>query len=134
AEWIRSTYSNDANIVNTISAIMMASREILVKYMTPVGLHHIMGRNHHYGPAPWIEGGRADWTSVYYHKAGPDGIGFDRSSTGSNALEQYQPPVRALYDDVDDCPEEYLLWFHHVPWDRKMDSGRILWDELCHQY
>ncbi len=134
AEWIRSTYSNDAGIVNTISTIMMASREILVKYMTPIGLHHIMGRNHHYGPAPWIEGGRADWTSVYYHKAGPDGIGFDRSSTGSNALEQYQPPVRALYDDVDDCPEEYLLWFHHVPWDRKMNSGRSLWDELCYQY
>ncbi|MDQ2656220.1 MAG: alpha-glucuronidase, partial [Bacteroidota bacterium] len=92
-EWIRSTYSNDPGTVNTISAIMMASREILVKYMTPLGLHHIMGRDHHYGPAPWVEGGRADWTSVYYHKAGPDGIGFDRSSTGSNALEQYQPPV-----------------------------------------
>lgn len=134
-EWIRMTYNNNPEVVRTIKDIMMASREILVKYMTPLGLHHIMGWNHHYGPAPWIKDKqRADWTSVYYHKADENGIGFNRSSTGSDALEQYHPPLRKIYDDLENCPEEYLLWFHHVSWDHKMKSGRTLWEELCHQY
>lgn len=114
---------------------MMASREITVKYMTPLGLHHIMGWNHHYGPGPWIKDKpRADWTSVYYHQAEEKGIGFNRTTSGSNALEQYQSPVQQLYNDPEKCDERYLLWFHHVSWDRKMKSGRTLWDELCHQY
>lgn len=134
-EWIRMTFGNDPTVVETTKKIMMASREIVVKYMTPIGLHHIMGWDHHYGPSPWIKDKpRADWTSVYYHKADENGIGFNRSATGSNALEQYFPPVRDIYNNLENCPEEYLLWFHHVSWDHKMKSGRTLWEELCHQY
>lgn len=134
-EWIKMTFDQTPHVVNTMKNIMLSSRDILVQYMTPLGLHHIMGWNHHYGPAPWIKDKhRADWTSVYYHRADEDGIGFDRSSGGSNALEQYTPSVRRRYNDVDTCPEEYLLWFHHVSWDHKMRSGRTLWDELCYQY
>lgn len=134
-EWIRMTFNNKTEVVSTIKNIMMASREIMVKYMTPLGLHHIMGWDNHYGPSPWIKDKpRADWTSVYYHKADENGIGFNRSSTGSNSLEQYHPPVREIYNDLDKCPEEYLLWFHHVSWDHKMKSSRTLWEELCYQY
>jgi len=134
-EWIRTTFSNDEKTVRDISSIMLSSRETAVHYMTPLGLHHIMGWNHHYGPAPWIrDKPRADWTSVYYHKADENGIGFDRTSTGSNALEQYTEPVQQYYQDPRTCPEEYLLWFHHLPWDFKMKSGRTLWDEMCLTY
>jgi alpha-glucuronidase len=133
-EWIRMTFTNSHEVVNAIREMMLASREILVEYMTPLGLHHIMGTGHHYGPAPWVDRGRADWTPVYYHRADENGIGFDRSSRGTNALEQYQPQVRALYEDLNKCPEKYLLWFHHVPWDHKMASGRTLWEELCFKY
>lgn len=133
-EWARMTFSNDPETVHTIKGMMMASRDILVGYMTPLGLHHIMGTGHHYGPAPWVSRGRADWTPVYYHRADENGIGFDRSSSGTNALEQYQPQVRALYQDLNKCPEKYLLWFHHVSWDHKMNSGKTLWEELCHRY
>jgi alpha-glucuronidase len=134
-EWIRMTFNNNAGVVSSMKNIMMASREVLVKYMTPLGLHHIMGWNHHYGPGPWIKDKpRADWTSVYYHQAEEKGIGFNRTAAGSNALEQYQPPVQQLYNDPENCPEQYLLWFHHVRWDHKMKSGRVLWDELCRQY
>lgn len=134
-EWIRCTFNNTPTVVQTMKDILLASREITVRYMTPLGLHHIMGWNHHYGPAPWIrDKHRADWTSVYYHRADERGIGFDRSSTGSNALEQYQPQVRAAYNSLEKCPEQFLLWFHHVPWEHRMKSGRSLWDELCHQY
>jgi alpha-glucuronidase len=133
-EWTRMTFSNNPDVVRTTKDMMLASREILVDYMTPLGLHHIMGTGHHYGPAPWVNRGRADWTPVYYHRADENGIGFDRSSKGTNALEQYQPQVRAIYDKLDECPEKYLLWFHHVSWDHKMNSGRTLWEELCHKY
>lgn len=133
-EWVRMTFGNSHEVVTILKDILLASREITVKYMTPLGLHHIMGYGHHYGPAPWISRGRADWTSVYYHRADSSGIGFNRSSSGSNALEQYFPPVRKQYDDPQQCPEEFLLWFHHVSWDRRMKSGRTLWDELCYQY
>ena len=134
-EWIRSTFSNDPLVVKTLAAMMMASREAAVDYMTPLGLHHIMGYSHHYGPGPWIKDKpRADWTSVYYHKADKEGIGFDRATTGSNALGQYAPEVQEKYGSIDTCPEEYLLWFHHVSWDHVMKSGRTLWDELCYRY
>jgi alpha-glucuronidase len=134
-EWIRMTFSNTPEVVTNIKNTMMASREIVVKYMTPLGLHHIMGWNHHYGPAPWIKDKpRADWTSVYYHQAEEKGIGFNRTTTGSNALEQYQAPVQQRYNNAESCDERYLLWFHHLSWDHKMRSGRTLWDELCHQY
>jgi len=133
-EWIRMTFTNDAVAIGIIKQMMLDSREIAVQYMTPLGLHHIMCAGHHYGPAPWVREGRRDWTSVYYHRADSIGIGFDRTSTGSNAVSQYFPPVRDRFDNIDSCPENLLLWFHHLPWDHRMKSGRTLWDELCHQY
>lgn len=134
-DWIRMTLTNDNEAVNKIKSMMIASREIVVQYMTPLGLHHIMGWDNHYGPGPWIKNKpRADWTAVYYHKADEKGIGFDRSSTGSNALEQYAPEVRSIYETTGQCPEKYLLWFHHVDWDHRMKSGKTLWDEMCLTY
>jgi alpha-glucuronidase len=103
--------------------------------MTPIGLHHIMGYSHHYGPAPWYNtASRADWNPTYYHKADSAGIGFDRTEKGSNALAQYSVEVRKQFEDISTCDEKYLLWFHHVPWDYKLKSGRSLWDELCYKY
>jgi len=135
ADWVRMTFSNDARFVAPVVGMMMASREAVVDYMTPLGLHHLMGRGHHYGPAPWDAGSeRADWDPVYYHRADKDGIGFDRSATGSNAVAQYAPPVAAEFGDVQRVPERFLLWFHHVPWDFRMPSGRPLWDELVDRY
>jgi alpha-glucuronidase len=134
-EWLGMTFTNNPAFVKPVREMMLASREILVNYMTPLGLHHIMGWSHHYGPGPWIKDKpRADWTSVYYHKASPEGIGFDRTPTGSNALEQYFPGARQQFGTLATCPEEYLLWFHRVSWDYKVKSGRTLWDELCHRY
>jgi len=134
-EWVRMTYNNEKEVVQTLSRIMMDSREAVVNYMTPLGLHHIMGWDHHYGPAPWIKDKpRADWTSVYYHQADNAAIGFDRTSKGSNALGQYSPEVQRIYEQLENCPEEYLLWVHHVPWDHKMKSGKTLWEELCSHY
>jgi len=134
-DWVKMTFSTDPAFVGPVVAMMMGSREAVVDYMTPLGLHHLMGRGHHYGPAPWVAGGpRADWTSVYYHRADATGIGFDRSATGSNAVAQYAPPVAAQFGDLSTVPEEFLLWFHHVPWDHTMASGRTLWDELVLRY
>jgi alpha-glucuronidase len=134
-DWVRMTFSNDPAVVTPVVAMMMGSREAVVGYMTPLGLHHLMGRGHHYGPAPWVSGGpRADWTSVYYHRADRNGIGFDRSASGSNAVAQYAPSVAARFSDIDTVPEDLLLWFHHVPWDHRMASGRTLWDELVLRY
>lgn len=133
-EWLRMTFSNDRDFLEPAQKIMMMSRESVVNYMTPLGLHHIMARGHHFGPGPWVDGGRADWTSLYYHRADSDGIGFDRSSTGSNAVEQYNSPYKELVGNLETSPEELLLWFHHVPWDYTMQSGRTLWDELCYKY
>ncbi len=133
-EWIRMTFGNDETVIRTILPMMMASREITVSYMTPLGLHHIMGRNHHYGPGPWVQGGRPDWTAVYYHRADSMGIGFDRTASGSDAVGQYFPPVAKKFGSLDQCPEKYLLWFHHVPWDYRLKSGETLWDGLVHKY
>jgi len=134
-DWVRMTFSNDPAFVGPVVAMMMGSREAVVDYMTPLGLHHLMGRGHHYGPGPWVEGGpRADWTSVYYHRADAEGIGFDRTAGGSDAVAQYAPPVAEEFGDLARVPEEFLLWFHHVPWDHRMASGRTLWDELVLRY
>ena len=134
-EWIRMTFSNDPDLVEPLAGMMMESREAVVNYMTPLGLHHLMGRNHHYGPGPWVGGGpRADWTSVYYHRADSAGIGFDRTASGSDAVSQYFPPLPAIFGSLETVPEEYLLWFHHVPWDYEMESGRTLWEELALKY
>jgi alpha-glucuronidase len=134
-DWVRMTFSNDPRFVAPVVDMMMTSHEAVVDYMTPLGLHHLMGRGHHYGPGPWVEGGpRADWTSVYFHRADAKGIGFDRTRTGSNAVAQYAPPVAAEFNDIKRTPEQFLLWFHHVPWDYRTQSGRILWDELVYRY
>jgi alpha-glucuronidase len=133
-EWIRMTFSNDPGFTGPVRELMLASREITVNYMTPLGLHHIMYTGHHYGPSPWANRGRQDWTPVYYHKADSAGIGFERSSKGSNAVAQYYPEVRNTFDKVETTPENLLLWFHHVPWDYKMKSGKTLWDEMCFKY
>jgi len=134
-EWIRQTFTNDPSFVETVKKIMLQSRETLVNYMTPIGLTHIMYNGHHYGPMPWGNTlGRPDWNPVYYHKADASGIGFDRTANGTNALAQYAIEVQNEFNDINKCPDEYLLWFHHASWDHKMHSGRTLWDELCYKY
>jgi alpha-glucuronidase len=134
-EWIKMTLTHDPRGVNILTRLMLESHEAAVDYMTPLGLHHIMWGGHHYGPAPWEnQFERADWNPVYYHRADDSGVGFDRTRTGSNAVGQYAPGVRALYGDPAAVPEKYLLWFHHAPWDRRMSTGRTLWDELALRY
>lgn len=134
-DWTKMTFGNDPRLVKPVVAMMMGSREAAVDYMTPLGLHHQMGRSHHYGPGPWVAGGeRADWTSVYYAKAGADGIGFDRTPTGSNATAQYAPEVGKCFADVKCVDEKDLLWFHHLPWDYRLKSGDTLWDGLVKHY
>ncbi|MBK1439542.1 alpha-glucuronidase [Parapedobacter sp. ISTM3] len=134
-DWLRRTFGNDASLIGALLPMMMQSRETIVNYMTPLGLHHLMGWSHHYGPGPWIKDKqRADWTSVYYHQANKDGIGFNRTASGSDALSQYAPEVQAQFEDPQTCPDEYLLWFHHLPWDFRMKSGETLWEALCHHY
>jgi len=114
---------------------MLRSRENTVNYMTPLGLHHIMSASGHYGPGPWTDNtGRADWTAVYYHKADTAGVGFDRTRSGSAALAQYAPEVRDHFENLNTCPDEYLLWFHHVSWNYRMRSGKTLWQEMVHRY
>lgn len=134
-EWTKQTFGNHRALVGTVKNILLRSYEILVNYMTPLGLHHIMGYGHHYGPAPWYDRApREDWNPVYFHKADSIGIGFDRTDAGSNALAQYRPEVSRQWQDMNNCPEELLLWFHHVPWTLKMNSGKTLWEEMCYKY
>ena len=134
-EWTRQTFSNEPRVTQPITALLLASREAVVNYSMPLGLHHLMAEGHHQGPGPWVSGlGRADWNSTYYHRADTQGLGFNRTATGSNALGQYDAAAARVWSDPATCPEEYLLWFHHVPWDHKMRSGQSLWDELCLRY
>lgn len=134
-EWLRMTYSNNSSFLAITSKLMIRSRDIMVQYSNPIGLHHIMGTGHHYGPAPWVSNlNRPEWNPVYYHKADSVGIGFDRTTSGSNAIAQYFPEVRKLWEDSTTCEEKNLLWFHHVSWNHKMKSGRTLWEELCYHY
>ncbi len=134
-EWIPMTLTHDGASIMAIEKVMLESHEAAVDYMTPLGLHHIMWPGHHYGPAPWWDRGeRDDWNSVYYHRADEKGIGFDRTSSGSNSVRHYHAPVRSRFGDLKTCPEKFLLWFHHVPWDYRMKSGRMLWDELALRY
>jgi alpha-glucuronidase len=134
-EWIPMTFTHNPAFVEPVKKMMLRSHQAAVDYMTPLGLHHIMARGHHYGPGPWVSGGpRADWTSVYYHRADAEGIGFDRTKSGSNAVSQYFPPLPQRWGRLETVPEKFLLWFHHVPWDHRMASGRTLWDELVLRY
>ena len=135
-EWLMQTFSHDNEFVSEMSNVMMLSREAVVNYMTPIGLHHLMGWSHHYGPEPWtvIADARPDWLPKYYHNADSIGIGFNRSSTGSNAVAQYAEPLASIYNDPKLCPQELMLWFHHLPWDYELINGRNLWTELCYKY
>ena len=135
-EWLRQTFTLDKGFVEPMQRVMMESREACVNYMMPLGLHHIFSFDHHYGPEP--DGFKAEypieWCPVYYHKADAKGVGFDRSSTGSDAVSQYREPLNKIYNDLESCPEEYLLWFHHVPWNYQMKSGLTLWQEMQEKY
>ncbi len=134
-EWLRMTFTNDDLFLQTTKTVMICSREIVVDYMNPVGLHHIMGTGNHYGPAPWVNNlTRPEWNPVYYHKADSIGIGFNRTVSGSNAIAQYFPEARKQWEILNTCDEKYLLWFHHVPWNYTMKSGQTLWNELCQKY
>ena len=136
-EWLVQTYENqDEKFTKPVEMMMMTSREACVNYMMPLGLHHIFKFDHHYGPEPdgFIASYPLEWCPVYYHKADAQGVGFDRSSKGTDAVGQYPEPYRSLYDNIETCPEEYLLWFHHVSWTYKMKSGSTLWQELCMKY
>lgn len=136
-EWLVQTYENqDEKFTKPVEMMMMTSREACVNYMMPLGLHHIFKFDHHYGPEPdgFIASYPLEWCPVYYHKTDAQGVGFDRSSKGTDAVGQYPEPYRSLYDNIETCPEEYLLWFHHVPWTYKMKSGSTLWQELCMKY
>lgn len=134
-EWARMTWGNDPAVVQPVVGMMMESRQAVVNYMTPLGLHHLMATGHHYGPGPWVSNlEREDWNPTYFHRADADGIGFDRTATGSNAVAQYAPPVAACFSKRSCVPDDYLLWFHHVGWDERMRSGRTLWNELVYRY
>jgi alpha-glucuronidase len=138
-EWVRMTFSSDPRVVERVVSMMMGSREAVVNYTGPLGLHHLMAANHHYGPGPWVDeswdgGRRPDWTATYYHRADTRDIGFDRTASGSNAVAQYFPPVRDRFANRETVPEELLLWFHRARWDDTLSSGRTLWDELVHRY
>ena len=135
-EWVKMTFSDDPRFVQPVIDMMLASREAVVDYMTPIGLHHLMATGHHYGPGPWVDDlKRPDWNPVYYHRADAVGLGFDRTvATGSGATGQYAALVAKAFENLDTTPENLLLWFHHVPWGHKMPSGRTLWDELVVKY
>lgn len=139
-EWMPITLNYPENtpkeVTDGLKKMMLDSREAVVDYMMPLGLHHLFAFGHHYGPEPWcdIKGGRPDWMPPYYHRADSAGLGFNRSSSGSNAVAQYPAQLAKKLDDINTCPEEFILWFHHVPWDFKMKSGATLWQELCNRY
>jgi alpha-glucuronidase len=135
SEWTRMNFGNDPRVVDPIVAMLLASRETVVSYSMPLGLHHLMAEGHHYGPGPWVNTlPREDWNPTYYHRADEKGLGFDRTVNGTNATGLYAPAVAARYNDLATCPENLLLWFHHVPWDYRMKSGATLWNELCLTY
>jgi alpha-glucuronidase len=134
-EWAAMTFTPDPAFVEPVTAMMMGSREAVVDYMTPLGLNHLMATGHHYGPGPWVDDlPRADWNPTYFHRADAEGIGFDRTASGSNAVSQYAPDATARFADPAQIDERFLLWFHHLPWDHPMPSGRPLWDELVARY
>ena len=135
-EWLQQTFTSETKFTEPVLDMMMSSREAAVDYMMPLGFHHIFAWGHHYGPEPWceIEGARPDWLPKYYHKADSLGVGFDRTREGSGNVDQYHEPLASIYNSIATCPEDLLLWFHHVPWTHTMSSGRTLWDEICFRY
>lgn len=135
-EWLQLTYTTDDEFVGPVTEMMMSSRDAAVDYMMPLGMHHIFAGIHHYGPEPWydVPGARADWMPKYYHQAEPYGMGFDRTRTGSGNVDQYHEPLASMFNNIETCPEDLLIWFHHIPWDHRMSSGRTFWDEMCYRY
>ncbi len=135
-EWIRMTFTKDQEFVEPVKKMMLTSHQTAVDYMMPLGLHHIFAWGHHYGPEPWcdVPGARPDWLPKYYHNASENGIGFDRTTSGSDAVSQYNSPLREEFNDIKTCPEEFLLWFHHVAWDYRMNNGKTLWNNMCYAY
>jgi alpha-glucuronidase len=134
-DWVRMTFGNSPQLVGPVVQMMMGSREAAVDYMTPMGLHHIMALDTHFGPGPWVDSAkRADWDSTYYHHADAQGLGFDRTAAGSNAVSQYAPQAAAAFASLAPDSEKTLLWFHHLSWDWRTASGRTLWDELVVRY
>ena len=133
-EWIKQTFTADRKFVEPVAKMLLESREACVKYEMPLGLHHCFSGAGHYGPGPWDRSSRPDWEPAYYHKAAADGIGFNRTTTGSNNVSQYNEPLKSIYNNVETCPDNLILWFHHLPWDYKMKSGRTLWNELCYTF
>jgi alpha-glucuronidase len=134
-EWIKQTLTRNTGAVETIAKSMLKSRDVYVNYTAPFGLHHVMGESHHFGPEPWVEKApRPDWTAPYYHRADEKGIGFDRTKTGSDGLSQYPEKLAKVYENEDTCPEEFLLWFHHVSWDKKLKSGKPLWESFVRSF
>ena len=135
-EWLQQTFTTNEQFVAAVANIMAESREACVDYMMPLGLHHIFKFDHHYGPEPdgFIKSYPLEWCPVYYHKADKQGVGFDRSSKGTNAVGQYRADLARKYDNLATCPENLLLWFHHVPWDYKMKDGSTLWESLQYHY
>lgn len=135
-EWIKMTFTDDEKFLNPVKEMMLTSRETTVDYMMPLGLHHIFASGHHYGPEPWgdYKGGRPDWSPVYYHQANENGLGFDRTKSGSNAVSDYFPPLNEMYENIKTTPENLILWFHHVPWYYQMKDGKTLWEELSYKY
>lgn len=131
-EWLRMTFNNNTSFVNPIKEMMQQSRETVVNYRNPLGLNHIMNFATHYGPGPWYKD--PHWDAKDYHKADETGIGVDRTSKGSNVVNQYAKPLAEILENLNTCPQKDLLWFHHLPWDYKMPSGKILWDELVAYY
>lgn len=145
-EWLKLTFKpqnqtiNEADLDNQfltpVRQMMLNSWEAVINYSMPLGLHHIFSAHHHFGPGPWWapKDARPDWTPPYYHQADDFGVGFNRTTSGSNATNQYHEPLASKLNDLNTCPEKYLLWFHHVSWNHQMKSGKTLWDELCYRY
>lgn len=135
-EWLEQTFTSDKRFVDKMTMLMEMSREACVKYMMPLGLHHIFKFDHHYGPEPdgFMASYPLEWCPVYYHKANKDSIGFDRSHTGTNATSQYRKEIADRYDNIETCPENLLLWFHRVPWTYRMKDGSTLWESLQFEY
>lgn len=133
--WAAQTFGNDPQVIDTVTAMMMGSREAVVDYTGALGLAHLMATGHHYGPGPWVSDlARPEWNPTYYHRADANGIGFDRTASGSNAVSQYAGPVAKAFAKPETTPESMLLWFHHLPWDRRMKDGRTLWEDLVAHY
>jgi alpha-glucuronidase len=134
-EWVKMTFRTDTKSTETIKKLMLESREIYTNYTNPLGVHHVMGESHHFGPEPWVEKApRPDWTALYYHRTDSIGIGFDRTEKGSNSVAQYHLGLRNKYSDINTIQPEFLLWFHHAPWTHKLQNGKTVWDEMVTRY